>query len=88
MSIEELIKQQNKAPKEVANEIVDKYVEIMFDLRNGNNSNEIYKSAKECALIAIEFKLNSWFPFISMQHENDSDALEYWQKVKTEITKL
>ena len=88
MTIEELIKQQEKSPKEIANEMVKMFIPFTRSWNMATGWVDSIDDAKECALIAIEFKLKSWFSFIEMQHENDSDSLEFWEKVKTEIENL
>ena len=88
MTIEELIKQQDKSPKEIANELIEMYLTLVDCGDNRYSTNIQKQNAKQCALIAIEFKLKSWFPFLAMQHENDFDSLEFWEQVKTEIENL
>lgn len=74
-------------PKEKAEELID----LFSDLEDG----EMYiGKAKQCALIAVDEILNSWYPVnIHCRHEFHHDNLstsfyEYWQEVKQEISNL
>jgi hypothetical protein len=70
-------------PKEKAKELVEKYYELFsFELEN---TICIYE-AKECALIAVDLRLNGDFIFNSIEYGIDS--LEYWQEVKQELQNL
>jgi hypothetical protein len=40
--------------KEKAEELVEKFMDKMFYLRDGYNSTEIFDTAKQCALIACD----------------------------------
>jgi len=64
-------------PKEKAFELVYKYYKITkeFEFIKGEGLVPYYGSAKECALIAIEYIY-------------EQECSEFWQEVKTEIEKL
>lgn len=53
-----------------------------------------YQQAKECALIAVDEILNSWYPVnihsgYEFNHDNLTTSFnEYWEQVKEEIKKL
>ena len=68
--------------KDKAKELFDSY---WYCLLQSNIENRNYWS-KQCALIAIDLRLDGDFIFTSIQYGVDS--LEYWQEVKTEIEKL
>jgi hypothetical protein len=70
-------------PKEKAQELVDKYYHL-FSVEL-ENTICIYE-AKECALIAVDLRLDGDFIFNSIEYGIDS--LEYWQEVKQEIQAL
>lgn len=68
-------------PQEKAKEIINKfyyYVESISESQQKEN-------AKQCALIAIELKLDSNFLFNSIEYQEES--YEYWDLVKEEIEK-
>lgn len=65
-------------PKEKANELVDKNYDEMFYLRDGYNSSDIFKTAKQCALIAVDELINHCHVV----------NIVYWQEVKHEINLL
>jgi hypothetical protein len=69
-------------PKDKAEELVLKY------LRVDNNTREWFNTyiAKQCALIAVDLRLDGDFIFTSIEYGEDS--LEYWQEVKQEIENL
>lgn len=70
-------------PKEKAIELYYKYYnQLSFDLTDEFND----KCAKQCALIAVDLRLDGDFIFSSIEYGEDS--LEYWQEVKQEIEKL
>jgi hypothetical protein len=70
-------------PKEKAKELFDKYYIVCQEY-----TEEIQCSiqAKECALIAVDLRLNGDFIFNSIEYGIDS--LEYWQEVKQELQNL
>jgi uncharacterized protein (UPF0303 family) len=80
--------------KEKAKELVDKFKfetkqsEIINDIILGDIS-VIFKhhKAKQCALIAIDLRLEGDFIFSSIEY-GGKDSLEYWIEVKQEIQKL
>jgi hypothetical protein len=65
-------------PKEKANELFLKYHNLWI---NGNSI-----LAKQCALIAVDLRLDGDFIFTSIEYGEES--LEYWELVKQEILKL
>jgi hypothetical protein len=69
--------------KEKAKELFDKYYIVCQEY-----TEEIQCSiqAKECALIAVDLRLDGDFIFNSIEYGIDS--LEYWQEVKQEIQAL
>ena len=69
--------------KEKAEELFDKYYIVCQEY-----TEEIQCSiqAKECALIAVDLRLNGDFIFNSIEYGIDS--LEYWQEVNQEIQNL
>jgi hypothetical protein len=74
-------------PKEKAEELLDNILETMFDLRDGYNSGEVFKVAKQCALIAVD----EMTKHIEYSYYNDSlikGAIMYWEEVKQEIERL
>jgi hypothetical protein len=70
-------------PKEKAEELFDKYYIVCQEY-----TEEIQCSiqAKECALIAVDLRLDGDFIFNSIEYGIDS--LEYWQQVKQELQNL
>jgi hypothetical protein len=67
-------------PKQKAQELVDKCIYEIFDLRDGYNPDEIFVAAKKCALIAV----NEILSFI----EDDRIGFnwkDYYKEVKQEI---
>jgi hypothetical protein len=70
-------------PREKAKELVGKYYHL-FSVEL-ENTICIYE-AKQCALIAVDLRLDGDFIFNSIEYGIDS--LEYWQEVKQEIQAL
>ena len=68
-------------PKEKARELVDKIIDKMFDLRDGYNSIEVFDTAKQCALIAVD-------EIIDLLSDDINPLVNYWFEVKQEIEKL
>ena len=66
-------------PKEKAIELVDKIIDKMFNLRDGYNSIEVFDTAKQCALIAVDEILNL--------HDIDMEY-SFYVEVKKEIELL
>lgn len=66
------------APKEKAQELVDKYYDIEW-LYEGYNIFMPKEKAKQCALIVVNEMLNV------IQESYDLDHIKYWQEVKQEI---
>ena len=70
-------------PKEKAEELVHKYVDLtdgwVYGIKNWN-----YK--KQCALIAVDEILD--VDCFDMSEEHFDNHIEYWQEVKQEIEKL
>jgi hypothetical protein len=69
--------------KEKAKELFDKYYIVCQEY-----TEEIQCSiqAKQCALIAVDLRLDGYFIFNSIEYGIDS--LEYWQEVNQEIQNL
>jgi hypothetical protein len=88
-------------PKEKAKELVDNFIDKMFYLRDGYNASEVFATAKQCALIAVDEILNArpldpnyvdWDD-CGAAHQywyeaQKEEALEFWQEVKQEIINL
>lgn len=78
-------------PKKKAQELVKKMYGSIFDGGQYEEAQEGWYKANQCALIAVDeiIKAN---PIIPLQFMLESEALdaaiEYWQEVKEEITKL
>jgi hypothetical protein len=70
-------------PKEKANELFDKYNELLsFHILNGN-----FDVSQQCALIAVDEIINS-NPHSNPFNTTIYSTMDYWQEVKTEILKL
>jgi hypothetical protein len=69
------------SPKEKAEELVTK----MYVNQWRNNTME-YKTAKQCALIAVDEIIANIEPSVSM--DVISASIKYWEQVKQEIEKL
>jgi uncharacterized protein (UPF0303 family) len=74
-------------PKEKAKELVSKYItnQDSWYLENLVDGLRVAQ-AKQCALIAVDLRLDGYFIFNSIEYGIDS--LEYWQQVKQEIQAL
>jgi hypothetical protein len=70
-------------PKEKAKQIFDKMMVIMDD---ADCTHSVDSFMKECALVAVNLRLDGIFVFISIEFGEDS--IEYWEQVKTEIENL
>lgn len=70
-------------PKEKAKDLVSKYIHLAKQTSGANGT--LYNS-KQCALIAVDLRLDGDFIFTSIEYGQDS--LEYWQQVKQEIKTL
>jgi len=71
-----------KAPKEKAEELIEKHLDKMFELRDGYNSTEIYEAAKESAKNTVDEILS----FV----EDDRQGFNwktYYKQVKHELNK-
>lgn len=67
-------------PKEKANELIEDFAEIIPHIEYGVLMERNWKTAKQCALIAVDEIL---------QLDNFSiEGRDYWQKVKQEINNL
>ena len=90
-------------PKEKAEELVYKFDDKMFYIRDGYNSSEVFYAAKHFALISVdeiikyhESLYNKGFKDVHIalsspiKTYNDilNPLLKYWQEVKQEIEKL
>jgi len=75
-------------PKEKAKELIEIYVDIneFYNLQNNNIVVINYNFGKQCALIAVDLRLEGDFIFTSIEYGIDS--FEYWQEVKQEIELL
>jgi hypothetical protein len=82
-------------PKEKAKELVDNFIDKMFYLRDGYNAMEVFATAKQCALIAVD-EIIKVCPYIDLKVRETEDQLSafdfqfvsYWKEVKQEIEKL
>ena len=70
-------------PKEKAKEIFDKMYLVEDQMANYPMC---FDTAKQCALIAVDLRLDGDFIFTSIEYGEDS--LEYWQEVKQELLKI
>lgn len=82
-------------PQAKAKELIDKCQFVLYNnlpsLQSENFENAMTKSAKQCALIAVEeiIKANPIVPLTLMLESDAIDtAVEYWNEVKAEINKL
>lgn len=70
-------------PKGKAEQIVENIRnEISWMLADGYNSTEVFKAAKQCALIVLR---DTVWGYLDQQSE---EIQKYWQEVKREIEKL
>ena len=71
--------------KDTALEIMNKY----YNLLNPNfpHINVLWKDCKECALIAINYIINS-NPHSNPFNTEVNSTMEYWKKIKKEIEKI
>ncbi len=72
-------------PKEKAKELVDKFIDKTFYIRDNYNSSEVFDATKECALIAVDeiieaIKIADVITFMYV--------IDYYKEVKQEIEKL
>jgi hypothetical protein len=90
-------------PKEKAEELVDKFMDYTgFEINEQNNMSNIF-SAKQCALIAVDYilksnsNINIFICSKEVKYKNKAETeiksdckenLEYWKEVKQEIEKL
>lgn len=70
-------------PKEKAKEIFDEMYLVEDSI---GDYPMCFDTAKQCALIAVDLRLDGDFIFTSIEYEEDS--LEYWQEVKEELLKI
>ena len=76
-------------PKEKAKYLVDRFIEptIKYNTINGIGYYHDFKSAKQCALIAVDEILE--ILDFDLGHDDTARGLcTYWQEVKKEIEKL
>lgn len=73
-------------PKEKAEKLLSEYLIFFPEFRNDLEYDYNIESAKTCAWIAVDLRLEGYFIFSSIEYGEDS--LEYWQNVKQEIEKL
>jgi hypothetical protein len=66
--------------QEKAKELVEKYA-----IWSWNETVCNYEVAKQCALIAVDEIMK--LPHLSYNHNKDESQYDFWQEVKTEITK-
>ena len=70
------------SPKEQANELVNKYIELLsIHIFNG-----VFDIAKHCALIAVDEIIQQLTPI--EKAPNNKSAFQYWNEVKQEIELL
>jgi hypothetical protein len=72
-------------PKQKAQELVDKCIYEIFDLRDGYNLDEIFVAAKKCALIAVDEIINTDCLIDEDAYVMTPSYIQYWQEVKQEI---
>jgi hypothetical protein len=71
--------------KEKAQQLVDNFIDKMFYLRDGYNASEVFATAKQCALIAVDEIINQCWDY----REIDLEAsYNYWDEVRQEIINL
>lgn len=82
-------------PKEKAIELINKYHSLeLIELTKITDGLNIGTTSKQCALIAVDEILNSWYPVnihcgYEFHHDNLTTSFyEYWKQVKNEIEKL
>jgi preprotein translocase subunit SecE len=73
-------------PKEKALRLCQQYGVITFATKHNDGYTLPLEMAKQCALIAVDLKLDSDFVFYSI--EFGEVGLEYWQQVKQELEKI
>jgi len=73
-------------PKEKAEKLLSEYLIFFPEFRNDLEYDYNIESAKTCAWIAVDLRLEGDFIFSSIEYGEDS--LEYWQEVKKEIEKI
>ena len=71
-------------PKEKARNMVSKYIHLT---KQTNGSIGSLYNSKQCALIAVDLRLEGDFIFSSIEYGGE-ESLEYWIEVKKEIEKL
>jgi hypothetical protein len=71
-------------PKQKAKDLVENYAETIKPIEFGVILEIDWKSAKQCALIAVDEIINSRPAITDSQIEYQN----YWQEVKSEIEKL
>ena len=69
-------------PKERAEYLVDRIVDIMFELRDGYNGGLVYEASKHCALVTLRETVWGYLDLQPLEVQN------YWQKVEKEINNL
>jgi hypothetical protein len=70
-----------------AKELVDKFIDKMFYLRDGYNTSEVFDTSKQCALIAVDEILEE-LKSTEFNYDIEDLPIKYWQEVKNEIKKL
>jgi hypothetical protein len=73
-------------PQEKAKELVDKFEEFADDMECNvfTSSENRFKNAKQCALIAVDEIINS-NPHSNPLNTDVHSTMSYWQEVKQEI---
>ena len=84
--------------KDKAEELVNNFIYKMFYLRDGYNAMEVFATAKQCALIAVDeilevTKKTKLSPLIlrcgdDITQNSETFYSRYWTDVKREIEKL
>ena len=74
-------------PKEKAEELFYDYLTYFPEFRNDLEYDYNIESAKNCALIAVDLRLEGDFIYSSIEYGGE-DSLEYWAEVKKEMQKL
>lgn len=73
-------------PKEQAQELIDKFASIK-PIKMSDYSSIMYPTAKQCALITVQYIINA-NPHSNPFNTEVQSTIEYWLQVKEEITDL
>jgi hypothetical protein len=70
-------------PKEKAEELVEKYADVLPSVFYNSEEAKNYPRAKVCALISVDEIIEFMSPMV-----HSKQAYDYWDEVKQEIEKL